>query len=83
MSVSLYYTAKRDYPISAQKQEACWKVAEHYIQDYPLGEMYEVFCVYDLDEGSEENVIFDGATKLPLNKGQKQFALKIQLNKIS
>ncbi len=35
--------------------------------------MYEGFCVYDLSEGSEENVIFDGATKLPVNKGQKHF----------
>lgn len=74
MSVSLYYTAKRDYPISAQEQEACRKVVEHYIEDYPLGDIYEGFCVYDLDEFSEENVIFDGATKLPLDKEEKHFA---------
>ncbi len=30
MSVSLYYTAKRDDPISAQEQEACLKALEHY-----------------------------------------------------
>ena len=73
MSVSLYYTAKRDYPISKQEQEACQKVVEHYITEYPLGDIYESFCVYDLNEPSEENVIFEGATKLPFNKGKDHF----------
>lgn len=69
MSVSLYYTAKRDYPISKQEQEAYQKVVEGYITKFPLKDMYESFCVYDLDETSEENVIFEGATKLPLDQG--------------
>ena len=73
MSVSLYYTARRDYPISVQEQEACRKVVEHYIENYPLGNIYERFCVYDLDEAFEEDVIFDGATKLPVHKGIKHF----------
>ena len=48
MSVSLYYTAKRDYPISKQEQDACQQTVERYIANYPLGDMYESFCVYKL-----------------------------------
>ena len=73
MSVSLYYTAKREQPISGQEQAACQSIVEQYIADYPLGEMYEPFCVYDLDEASGENIIFQGATKLPLDEGQEHF----------
>ena len=35
--------------------------------------MYEGFCIYDLDKTSDENVIFDGATKLPIQKGKAHF----------
>ncbi len=73
MSVSLYYTAKREYPITKQEQEACLKTAEHYIDEYSLGDMYEGFCIYDNDEASEQNVIFEGATKLPLDEGEEHF----------
>lgn len=75
MSVSLYYTAERDYPISEQEQEACRKVVERYNAEYPFGEAYEDFCVYDLDDGSfEENVIFEGATKLPPDEREEDCA---------
>ncbi len=70
MSVSLYYTAKREYPISEQEWDTCQKIVEHYIAEYPLGEIYEDFCVYDLDAETEVNVIFEGATKLPLDEGE-------------
>lgn len=73
MSVSLYYTAKRDRPISEQEQAACQNIVDQYIAEYPLGEMYEPFCVYDLDGTSEAGVIFQGATKLPLDEGQEHF----------
>jgi hypothetical protein len=69
MSVSLYYKAKREHPISKQEQDACEKIAERYIADYPLGDIYEDFCIYDFAEPSEKNVIFEGATKLPLDEG--------------
>ncbi|MDE7478330.1 MAG: hypothetical protein K2M91_10335 [Lachnospiraceae bacterium] len=73
MSLSLYYTAKRDYPISKQEQDACQQTVERYIANYPLGDMYESFCVYNLDMVSEENIIFQGATKLPLDEDQDHF----------
>jgi len=70
MSVSLYYTAKRERPISKQEQELCQKIAERYITEYPLGDMYESFCIYDFTEPSGENIIFEGSTKLPLDEGE-------------
>ena len=74
MSMSLYYTAKREYPISAQERDACRKVVKRYIAEYPFGDMHEGFCVYDLNTAAgEKKVIFEGATKLPAGKGKKHF----------
>lgn len=72
MSVSLYYEAKREQPITPQEISFCQKIAEQYDTKYPFGELYEGFCIYDLDsfrDESEENVIFSGATKLPTVEG--------------
>ncbi len=68
MSVSLYYTARRKQPITLQEQNRCNEIAEQYDQKYPFGELYEGFCIYDLEKDqseSEEDVILSGATKLP------------------
>lgn len=68
MSVSLYYTAKRPYPITPQEQNSCSEIAERYDKQYPFGELYEGFCIYDsetLKTENEKDVILDGATKLP------------------
>ena len=71
MSVSLYYTAKREVPLSDREKAACENVADQYIREYPLGDMYEPFCVYDMSNPTEEHVIFEGATKLPLDEGEE------------
>ena len=70
MSVSLYYTATRIHPISLQEQTICDEIARRYDSQYPFGELYEGFCIYDLNKSpyvttDENNVIFAGATKLP------------------
>lgn len=70
MSVSLYYTAKRIQPITKQEQTACETIAERYDFQYPYGELYEGFCIYNLEQypyitEDESNVIFAGATALP------------------
>ena len=36
--------------------------------------MYEPFCVYDNYNPTEENVSFEGATKLPLDEGEEHCA---------
>lgn len=68
MSVSLYYTARRPRPITLQEQKACEEIAKRYDTEYPYGELYEGFCIYDMEKDrqeSEKDVIFSGATKLP------------------
>ena len=68
MSVSLYYTAKREQPIILQEQNRCNEIADRYDQQYPFGDLYEGFCIYNLDKdrkGYEDDVILDGSTKLP------------------
>lgn len=64
MSVSLYYTARRPQPITPQEQSACEEITARYDAEYPFGELYEGFCIYD-PAGNEEDIILDGATKLP------------------
>ncbi len=71
MSVSLYYIAEREYPLSEPEKNAYEKVIEHYNAEYPLGDIYEDFCVYDWEEDFMENVIFYGSTKLPFNEGEE------------
>lgn len=68
MSVSLYYTAKRPQAITLQEQVACQEIAARYDAQYPFGELYEGFCIYDLETcrgGDEADVILSGSTKLP------------------
>lgn len=45
-------------------------IAERYDSQYPFGELYEGFCIYDLEQApyetdDESNVILAGATSLP------------------
>ena len=70
MSVSLYYTAKRDTHLSKQEKSICNTIIDTYISKYSLGEMYEPFCVYDNSNSTGGKVIFEGATKLPLDEGE-------------
>lgn len=71
MSVSLYYIAKRDTHLSKQEKSICNTIIDTYISKYSLGEMYEPFCAYDNSSPTEENVIFEGATKLPIDEGER------------
>ena len=73
MSVSLYYIAKRDTHLSKQEKSICNTIIDTYISKYSLGEMYEPFCAYDNSSPTEENVIFEGATKLPIDEGEEHF----------
>ncbi len=77
MSVSLYYTARRSTPITQQERNRCDGIAERYDRQYPFGELYEGFCIYDWETGKEEkDVILDGATKLPPDV-EMEFCMRI------
>lgn len=73
MSVSIYYTAKRQHHLSAEEKAAIEQIVtsrdvidelEKYLQT-GSGYNWETFCIYDVD--SKSDVIFEGATKLPNN----------------
>lgn len=76
MSVSLYYTARRAQPITSQEQSSCDKIADHYDKQYPFGELYEGFCIYDLETFKDEDdkdIILDGSTKLPTDVDEELY----------
>jgi hypothetical protein len=74
VGVSIYYTASRPEPLSAAERVAI----ESAIARYPLGVLIaecgvaegefngEDFCVYPIDADTEQGVVLEGATKLPL-----------------
>ncbi len=73
MSISIYYTARREEPLSSVEQAAVDRVrasysirdeAERYSQT-GQGHNGEDFCVYDRNNPTEPGIIFEGATKLP------------------
>ena len=75
MSVSIYYTARRERPLSPDEQAAVDRIrasysirdqVERYVQTR-RGHNGENFHVYDRDNPTEPGVIFEGATKLPDN----------------
>ncbi|MEM8550662.1 MAG: hypothetical protein AAGF10_07715 [Verrucomicrobiota bacterium] len=75
MSMSVYYEAWRDEPLSASEREKIDAVLrEHAVEDQIEaylksgdGPNWESFCVYDPADPTSPDVIFEGATKLPDN----------------
>ena len=63
MSCSIYYTAERHTPLTDTESIFVNNIIEKYNSEYPFDEKAEDFCVYD--SVPENNVIFEGATKLP------------------
>ncbi|MCM1506528.1 MAG: hypothetical protein NC177_05260 [Ruminococcus flavefaciens] len=63
MSCSVYYTAERNTPLTDTEKVSVNNIVEKYNSEYPFDEKAEDFCVYD--SVPENNVIFEGATKLP------------------
>jgi len=49
---------------------------DRYNAEYPLGEMYEAFCLYELDKlpQLQERVVLQGSTKLPPDMEEAEFA---------
>lgn len=63
MGVSVYYSARRERPLTEQEADAIDAIV---LTNEAIGRPhYESFCVYDRSEPFEPNAIFEGATKLP------------------
>ncbi|MEO3945838.1 hypothetical protein [Gorillibacterium sp. CAU 1737] len=72
MGVSLYYSAERPQPLTAEEQQT----VTEWIQAYDLEKAkedfetassseWEGFTVYELTDPTQPGVIFEGATRLP------------------
>ena len=66
MSVSIYYSAERKNPLSADENKKIGEVIEEYSNSYPYKDTEEDLYVYEYDK-SEPEVVFRGSTKLPLS----------------
>jgi hypothetical protein len=83
MSISIYYTASRDRPLSPDEQAAVDQICASYsireqVEQYVQtrrGHNGENFHVYGRDNPTEAGVIFEGATKLPDNSEDAQWEL--------
>jgi hypothetical protein len=75
MSISIYYTAFRDTPLTPEEEEQVAAIGRRFSVDDRIrtyiqtgsGENWESFTVYAKDHLSKAGVIFEGATKLPDN----------------
>jgi hypothetical protein len=75
VGVSIYYTATRAEPISSAEQFAIDEIISRYSVEMQIDEYlrsghgfnWESFFVYDPDDNTEPDVVFEGATRLPSN----------------
>ena len=82
MSVSIYYTARREQKLSEAESEAVKRLIDSYGIESQLAEReqtgegynWESFCVYDSSDPTEPDVVFEGATKLPDNSKEAMWA---------
>jgi hypothetical protein len=75
MGTSIYYTAKRDRPLSVKEQARIQSVVDSYSVENQIdryiateqGPNWQSFFVYDSSDPTEPGVVFEGATGLPDN----------------
>ena len=71
MSISIYYTAKRNSPLTTSERSVVDAlVAEYSVDDQiaaAAGLNWESFCIYDPADPTSPDAVFEGATKLPDN----------------
>ncbi len=62
MSFSLYYDARRDYPLTEEERDECNRFIDLFCDKFPFKDEAEEFSVYP---GDDEKSVFYGSTKLP------------------
>ena len=75
MSMSIYYTAKRETPLTSSERAKIEQLCDAFAVESEIkaylrtgqGPNWESFCVYESAKGENPNVIFEGATGLPTN----------------
>lgn len=81
MSVSIYYTAKRNQKLTKTEQEGINKFIERYSVDEEIeeylktgkGHNWTSFDIYERENPAEADVIFEGSTQLPGNSADAMF----------
>lgn len=66
MAFALYYTAKREQPLTEQERAMSKEISEKYCAKYPFKRKVEDFGIYK-DSKEQDGIIFSGSTKLPGN----------------
>lgn len=75
MSISIYYTARRNRLLTPTERATVKEAIDRYSIEHQLAERvrtgdgfnWESFCVYDPSDPTESGVVFEGSTKLPDN----------------
>lgn len=67
MGMSVYYTAKRDMPLTAEEKQQIQAAADQYNAEYPFQNKHEDFCIYS-EPLDEPDAVFAGATRIPMNR---------------
>ena len=75
MSISIYYTARRSLSLTDSEHAQISTIEKNFavedqIEEYVktgIGYNWESFCIYDPNDPTEPDIVFEGATKLPDN----------------
>lgn len=70
MAISLYYLAKRGFPLADEERDCVGKLIEAYnepMKAHYLADKAELFHLYDSNT-SDAGTVLEGATKLPNNQ---------------
>jgi hypothetical protein len=78
MGTAIYYTAKRNMPLSADEHARIRRVVDDYAVEDRInaylatgkGPNWQSFFVYDPNDPTEPEIIFEGATGLPNNSDE-------------
>lgn len=66
MSMSIYYTAKRNCPLNNEEKRVVQTIVDKYCSEFPLKNKHEDFCLYS-EPFDEQDTVLDGATTIPMN----------------
>ena len=66
MSMSIYYTAKRNCPSNDDEKKGVQSIVDKYCSEFPFQNKHEDFCLYS-EPFDEQDTVLDGATSITMN----------------
>lgn len=75
MATSIYYTARRERPLTKEEQKNIDRLIQEYSVEKEISEYiesdkglnWESFCIYDRESSNETGILIEGSTSLPDN----------------